>query len=93
MLPAGVTALRQTFHRGLRPLIDVVLRWNANCMVRHLSWWCLVVLWVGRGVSLWGDVSMKLGVKAWIGGHSLGWQASRRDERLGHAHGHGNDIC
>lgn len=31
-------------------------------------------------------------VEAWKGGHSLGRHVRRRDERLSHAHGHGDDI-
>lgn len=49
--------------------------------------------WVDGGVtSLWGNGTRHLWVKAWIGDHPLGGQASGRDERLGHAHGHGDHV-
>lgn len=46
----------------------------------------------GGVTSLWGNGTRHLWVKAWIGDHPLVGQASGRDERLGHAHGHGDDV-
>lgn len=50
-------------------------------------------MWVhGRVTGLRGHVSGQLVVVARIGGHPLGGHACRRDERLSHAHSHGDDI-
>lgn len=53
MQPAGMIALRKTFHlrHSLRPVVDVVLRWDAHCGVMDLYWCGLVMLWVDRGVT------------------------------------------
>lgn len=60
--------------------------------VRDLHW-ALVMLWVdGVVAALWDHVSGQLGVEACKGGHPLRGQAGGRDERLGHAHGHGDDV-
>lgn len=93
MLPVEVTGLRQCFHLRLRPVVDIVLRWDAYRGVRELAWWALVMRWVDRGVtSLWRNGTRHLWVKAWIGDQPLGGQARGRYERLGHAHGHGDHI-
>lgn len=48
MRPAGMTALREALHlrHRLRPVVHIVLRWDAHCGVRDLYWWGLVMLGV-----------------------------------------------
>lgn len=52
MQPAGMIALRKTFHlrHSLRPVVDV-LCWDARCGVMDLYWCGLVMLWVDGGVT------------------------------------------
>lgn len=52
MQPAGMIALRKTFHlrHSLRSVVDV-LCWDARCGVMDLYWCGLVMLWVDGGVT------------------------------------------
>lgn len=67
MLPVKAAGLREIFHLRVRPVVDIVLCWDAYCGVRELSWGALIMRWVDRGVtSLWGNGTGHLGVKARI---------------------------
>lgn len=93
MVPAEVARLGKMLHLRLRPVVDIVLCWDAYSRVRELCWWA-IMRWVDRGVtSLWGNGTRHLRVKAWVRDHSLGGQARGGNERLGHAHGHGDHVC
>lgn len=63
---------------------------SAPRRVRRLYWRGGVVL-VGVA-GLGGHGAGQLGVKTRERGHHLGGQAGGRDEGLGHAHRHGDDV-
>lgn len=93
MLPVEVAGRRKRFHLGVGPVVDAALGRDAHRGVGELSWWALIRWWVDGGVTgLGGHGTRHLGVEARIGDHALVGQACGGDERLGHAHGHGDHV-
>lgn len=77
----------------LRVVVDIVVPWDTRRRKGDFYWWGLVRCWVDRGVCrLWGHLRGELRMVAWKGRHPLSGKARRWDERLGHAHGHGDDV-
>lgn len=77
---------REAVLLALRAGVDTAWSGGAHSGVGRLHCWVLVMLrvtWVAR---------LELGLEAREGGHHLGGQAAGRDEGLGHAHGHGDDV-